>query len=55
MADVNKLVFSIIKFLKDQTTTGPLTEESIESLEGNIIHVYICVHISEELSFLVTR
>lgn len=33
MADVNKLVFSIIKFLKDQTTTGPLSEESIESLE----------------------
>ncbi|XP_062568112.1 small glutamine-rich tetratricopeptide repeat-containing protein beta-like [Saccostrea cucullata] len=33
MADVNKLVFSIVKFLKDQTTQENLSEDSIESLE----------------------
>ena len=34
MADVNKLVFSIVKFLKDQTTQESLSEDAIESLEG---------------------
>ena len=34
MADVNKLVFSIVQFLKDQATTGSLSDDAIESLEG---------------------
>ena len=34
MADVNKLVFSIVKFQKDQTTQEMLSEDAIESLEG---------------------
>uniref|UniRef100_A0A8W8NRH0 SGTA homodimerisation domain-containing protein n=1 Tax=Magallana gigas TaxID=29159 RepID=A0A8W8NRH0_MAGGI len=33
MADVNKLAFSIVKFLKDQTTQESLSEDAIESLE----------------------
>lgn len=45
MADVNKLVFSIVKFLKDQTTQESLSEDAIESLEGEkdiYIHVSTC-------------
>lgn len=34
MADVNKLVFSIIRFLEDQKTAGNLSDEGVEGLEG---------------------
>lgn len=34
MADVKKLVFSIIRFLQDQRTSSTLEEEQAESLEG---------------------
>lgn len=45
MADVNKLAFSIVKFLKDQTTQESLSEDAIESLEGekDIIYLYLLV------------
>lgn len=33
MADVNKLVFSVLKFLEDQKTSGQLDDEAVESLE----------------------
>ncbi|XP_035826053.1 small glutamine-rich tetratricopeptide repeat-containing protein alpha [Aplysia californica] len=33
MADVHKLVFSILKFLGDQKTSGQLDDEAVESLE----------------------
>ena len=33
MADVNKLVFSIIRFLEDQKTAGNLNDEGVEGLE----------------------
>jgi len=33
MADVHKLVFSILKFLEDQKTSGKLDDEAVESLE----------------------
>lgn len=33
MADVTKLVFSILKFLEDQKTSGQLDDEAVESLE----------------------
>ncbi|XP_050403767.1 small glutamine-rich tetratricopeptide repeat-containing protein alpha [Patella vulgata] len=33
MADVNKLVFSVLQFLKEQTMTGGLDDEAVESLE----------------------
>lgn len=33
MADVNKLVFSIIRFLEDQKTAGNLSDEGVEGLE----------------------
>ncbi|GFN87116.1 small glutamine-rich tetratricopeptide repeat-containing protein alpha-like [Plakobranchus ocellatus] len=33
MADVHKLVFSILKFLEDQKTSGQLDDEAVESLE----------------------
>lgn len=33
MADVNKLVFSIIRFLQDQKTNSALDEEKVESIE----------------------
>ena len=36
MADVNKLVFSIIRFLQDQKTNNSLDEEKVESIEGNL-------------------
>ncbi len=34
MADVKKLVFSILKFLEDQKTAGSLSDDAVESLEG---------------------
>ena len=34
MADVNKLVFSIIRFLQDQKTNNSLDEDKVESVEG---------------------
>lgn len=34
MADVKKLVFSVIRFLQDQRTSNTLEEEQSESLEG---------------------
>lgn len=37
MADVNRLVFSIIRFLEDQKTAGNLTDEGVEGLEGILI------------------
>lgn len=33
MADVHKLIFSILKFLEDQKTSGKLDDEAVESLE----------------------
>lgn len=44
MADVNKLVFSIVKFLKDQTTQESLSEDAIESLEGEK-DIYILMYL----------
>ena len=35
MADVKRLVFSILTFLEDQKKTGGLDDEQVESLEGN--------------------
>ena len=40
MADVNKLVFSIIRFLEDQKTAGNLSDEGVEGLEG--LYIYSC-------------
>ena len=37
MADVNKLVFSIIRFLQDQKTNNSLDEDKVESIEGTCI------------------
>ena len=34
MADVNKLVFSILSFLDDQKKHGNLTDDQVESIEG---------------------
>ena len=34
MADVNKLVFSMIRFLQDQKTNSSLDDEKVESIEG---------------------
>ena len=34
MADVKRLVFSILTFLEDQKKTGGLDDEQVESLEG---------------------
>ncbi|KAL5017285.1 hypothetical protein ScPMuIL_006874 [Solemya velum] len=33
MADVNRLVFAIMRFLEDQKTSGGLTDEAVESIE----------------------
>ena len=38
MADVKKLVFSIIRFLQDQRTSNTLEEEQSESLEGIAVY-----------------
>ena len=40
MADVNKLVFSIIRFLQDQKTNNALDEEKVESIEGKIFFLF---------------
>lgn len=37
MADVNRLVFAIMRFLEDQKTSGSLTDEAVESIEGLMI------------------
>lgn len=43
MADVKRLVFSILTFLEDQKKTGRLDDEQVESLEGNIgSNISIC-------------
>lgn len=34
MADVSKLVYSILKFFGDQKTSGNLSDDAVESLEG---------------------
>lgn len=36
MADVKRLVFSILTFLEDQKKTGHLDDEQVESLEGKL-------------------
>ena len=36
MADVKKLVFSMMKFLEDQKVTSEMDEESLEGIEGNM-------------------
>lgn len=38
MADVKKLVFSILKFLDDQKKSGEVDDEAAESLEGDNTH-----------------
>lgn len=37
MADVNRLVFSIIRFLEDQKTAANLSDEGVEGLEGQLL------------------
>ena len=35
MADVRRLVFAIVEFLDDQIVSGDLSEDALESLEGD--------------------
>ena len=47
MADVHKLVFSILKFLEDQKTSGQLDDEAVESLEGIIFCLVVLMDVEK--------
>ena len=49
MADVKKLVFSIIRFLQDQRTSNTLEEEQSESLEGIAVYSLLETFVRKKL------